>query len=86
MMNINNLATIFGGMLEFLGKKIQEDIRTTLCQMLIENYHVIFGSHSSLIQAAMAQKNVPVYLDDGTKKQVLITGIHQYFMPLFFFL
>jgi hypothetical protein len=45
MMNVNNLATIFGGMLEFLSKKIPEDTRTLLCKLLIENYHTIFGSH-----------------------------------------
>jgi hypothetical protein len=31
-------------------------------------------SFSSLQHTVMSQKNVPVYLDDGSKKQILITG------------
>jgi hypothetical protein len=44
-MNVNNLATIFGEMLEFLSTKIPEDTRFLLCKLLIQNYHEIFGDH-----------------------------------------
>lgn len=74
MMDVNNLATIFGEMLEFLSTKIPDDVRLLLCKLLIQNYHDIFGDHSSLQQYPVNAKNVPVYLDDGSKKAILISG------------
>jgi len=44
MMDDNNLATIFGGMVDILSNSMTESAKTDMCRLLISNYPYIFES------------------------------------------
>eukprot|EP01130_Rhizamoeba_saxonica_P018225 TRINITY_DN9051_c0_g1_i1.p1 TRINITY_DN9051_c0_g1~~TRINITY_DN9051_c0_g1_i1.p1 ORF type:complete len:523 (-),score=137.24 TRINITY_DN9051_c0_g1_i1:902-2470(-) len=85
MMTSQNIATIFGGMVEIVSSIMSSGTKTKFCKILIENYDAIFEELDTLVPNYETletgrerphflgdSKGVQIFLDDGTFKALLL--------------